>query len=127
METPDLNLVITALKTMCFLYVTGDSYSENWLAEWKYLYTLARETPNSGEFSFIPIPAKGDYSIWDFGILRITPGNYSDGQRQVITMLFYHGCPIASCIQAVISFDIKSETHAPFHMKKMKGELEGQK
>ncbi|XP_054031527.1 sushi domain-containing protein 2-like [Dryobates pubescens] len=66
---------------------TGDSYSENWLAEWKYLYTLARDIPNSGKFSFIPEPAKGDYSTWDFGILRITPRNYSDGQRQVVTIL----------------------------------------
>ncbi|KAK4813058.1 hypothetical protein QYF61_007560, partial [Mycteria americana] len=61
---------------------TGDSYSENWLAEWKYLYTLAREIPNTGKFSFIPVPAKGNYSTWDFGILRITPSSYSDGQRQ---------------------------------------------
>ncbi|XP_010718687.1 sushi domain-containing protein 2 [Meleagris gallopavo] len=62
---------------------TGDSYSENWLAEWKYLYTLAREAPNTGTFSFIPVPAEANYNTWDFGILRITPSTYSDGQRQV--------------------------------------------
>ncbi|RLV99861.1 hypothetical protein DV515_00009427 [Chloebia gouldiae] len=62
---------------------TGDSYSENWMAEWKYLYTLARETPNTGKYSFIPVPAKGNYSTWDYGILRIIPSNYFDGQRQV--------------------------------------------
>ncbi|XP_066834877.1 sushi domain-containing protein 2 isoform X3 [Anser cygnoides] len=59
---------------------TGDSYSENWFAKWEYLYTLARETPNTGTFSFIPVPAKANYSTWDFGILRITPSTYSDGQ-----------------------------------------------
>ncbi|XP_040540697.1 sushi domain-containing protein 2 isoform X1 [Gallus gallus] len=59
---------------------TGDSYSENWLAEWKYLYTLAREAPNTGTFSFIPVPAEANYNTWDFGILRITPSTYSDGQ-----------------------------------------------
>lgn len=63
--------------------MTGDSYSENWLAEWKYLYTLAREAPNTGTFSFIPAPAEANYNTWDFGILRITPSTYSDGQRQV--------------------------------------------
>ncbi|XP_072736384.1 sushi domain-containing protein 2 [Ciconia boyciana] len=62
---------------------TGDSYSENWLAEWKYLYTLAREIPNTGKFSFIPVPAKGNYSTWDFGILRIAPSSYSDGQSNI--------------------------------------------
>uniref|UniRef100_A0A8C9EMA2 Sushi domain containing 2 n=1 Tax=Pavo cristatus TaxID=9049 RepID=A0A8C9EMA2_PAVCR len=62
---------------------TGDSYSENWLAEWKYLYTLAREAPNTGTFSFTPVPAEANYNTWDFGILRITPSTYSDGQRQV--------------------------------------------
>ncbi|XP_065502105.1 kremen protein 1 isoform X1 [Caloenas nicobarica] len=62
---------------------TGDSYSENWLAEWKYLYTLAREIPNTGTFSFIPVPATGNYSTWDVGILRITPSSYSDGQSNI--------------------------------------------
>jgi len=66
-----------------FLYVTGDSYTENWWAEWKYLYTLAKEIPNTGTFSFIPVPAERNYSMWDFGVLRITPSSYSDGQRQV--------------------------------------------
>lgn len=86
-ETSNFNLVVIVHfqcpKTIFFLCVTGDSYSENWLAEWKYLYTLAREIPNTGIFSFIPVPAKGNYSTWDFGILRITPSSYSDGQRQV--------------------------------------------
>ncbi|XP_013227682.3 sushi domain-containing protein 2 [Columba livia] len=62
---------------------TGDSYSENWLAEWKYLYTLAREIPNTGTFSFIPVPATGNYSTWDVGILRIIPSSYSDGQSNI--------------------------------------------
>ncbi|XP_040504045.1 sushi domain-containing protein 2 isoform X2 [Gallus gallus] len=61
-------------------WLSGDSYSENWLAEWKYLYTLAREAPNTGTFSFIPVPAEANYNTWDFGILRITPSTYSDGQ-----------------------------------------------
>ncbi|KAM6340319.1 sushi domain-containing protein 2 [Alca torda] len=62
---------------------TGDSYSENWSAKWKYLYTLAKKIPNNGKFSFIPVPAEGSYSTWDFGILRITPSSYPDGQSNV--------------------------------------------
>ncbi|NXJ03679.1 SUSD2 protein, partial [Odontophorus gujanensis] len=68
---------------------TGDSYSENWLAEWKYLYTLAREVPNTGTFSFTPVPAEANYNTWDFGILRITPSTYSDGQRQIYLLSFF--------------------------------------
>ncbi|XP_043385087.1 kremen protein 1 isoform X7 [Chelonia mydas] len=62
---------------------TGESYSENWMAEWKYLYTLGKEEPNSGTFTFIPVPAKADYNTWDIGALRISPSNYSDGQSNV--------------------------------------------
>ncbi|EMP37206.1 Sushi domain-containing protein 2 [Chelonia mydas] len=68
---------------------TGESYSENWMAEWKYLYTLGKEEPNSGTFTFIPVPAKADYNTWDIGALRISPSNYSDGQRQTD-----YGCDI---------------------------------
>ncbi|XP_077044149.1 sushi domain-containing protein 2 isoform X2 [Agelaius phoeniceus] len=64
-------------------WLSGDSYSENWMAEWKYLYTLARETPNTGKYSFIPVPAEGNYSTWDYGILRIIPSNYFDGQSNI--------------------------------------------
>ncbi|XP_063272358.1 sushi domain-containing protein 2 [Prinia subflava] len=62
---------------------TGDSYSENWMAEWKYLYTLAREIPNTGKYSFVPVPAEGNYNTWDFGMLRIIPSKYSDGQSNI--------------------------------------------
>lgn len=77
------NCSFPASKTIFFLCLTGDSYSENWTAEWKYLYTLARGIPNTGTFSFIPVPAVGNYNTWDFGVLRIIPSNYFDGQRQV--------------------------------------------
>ncbi|NWH57177.1 SUSD2 protein, partial [Geococcyx californianus] len=68
---------------------TGESYSENWLAEWKYLYTLAKGIPNTGEFSFTPVPAEGIYSTWDFGMLRIISSSYSDGQRQLSGLFFW--------------------------------------
>lgn len=53
------------------------------MAEWKYLYTLGREEPNSGTFTFTPVPAQANYSSWEVGALRISPSRYSDGQRQV--------------------------------------------
>ncbi|XP_014109212.1 PREDICTED: sushi domain-containing protein 2 [Pseudopodoces humilis] len=65
---------------------TGDSYSENWMAEWKYLYTLAREIPNTGKYSFIPVPTEGNYSAWHFGILRIIPSKYFDGQSNILSI-----------------------------------------
>ncbi|KAJ7404334.1 hypothetical protein BTVI_72880 [Pitangus sulphuratus] len=52
----------TVSKTIFLLCLTGDSYSENWLAEWKYLYTLARAIPNTGKLTFTPVPAEGDYT-----------------------------------------------------------------
>ncbi|XP_025049397.1 sushi domain-containing protein 2-like [Alligator sinensis] len=44
---------------------TGQTYSETWMAEWKYLYTLGREEPNSGTFTFTPVPAQANYSSWE--------------------------------------------------------------
>ncbi|XP_014799450.1 PREDICTED: sushi domain-containing protein 2 [Calidris pugnax] len=77
LATPKVNIEVWGYQE------TGDSYSENWSAEWKYLYILAKEIPNSGNFSFLPVPAEEEYSTWDFGILRITPSNYSGGESNV--------------------------------------------
>ncbi|XP_025055727.1 sushi domain-containing protein 2-like [Alligator sinensis] len=62
---------------------TGQTYSETWMAEWKYLYTLGREKPNSGTFTFTPVPAQANYSSWEVGALRISPSRYSDGQSNI--------------------------------------------
>ncbi|XP_059569285.1 sushi domain-containing protein 2 [Alligator mississippiensis] len=62
---------------------TGQTYSETWMAEWKYLYTLGREEPNSGTFTFTPVPAQANYSSWEVGALRISPSRYSDGQSNI--------------------------------------------
>lgn len=49
-------------------------------AELSYLYSLGRNLPNTGVFSFIPEPSK-DYSGWELGNIRITASSKSDGAR----------------------------------------------
>uniref|UniRef100_A0A8D0H050 Sushi domain containing 2 n=1 Tax=Sphenodon punctatus TaxID=8508 RepID=A0A8D0H050_SPHPU len=65
---------------------TGKPYSDNWTAEWKYLYSLGKEAPNSGIFTFLPVPATAGFNTWDVGALRISPSNYSDGQSNVVSI-----------------------------------------
>ncbi|KAL8164764.1 UNVERIFIED_CONTAM: hypothetical protein K2H54_004196 [Gekko kuhli] len=57
-------------------------YSENWAAEWKPLYTLRKNFPNTGTFSFRPAPS-ALHSAWELGALRITSGSSSEGQSNV--------------------------------------------
>ncbi|XP_067295493.1 sushi domain-containing protein 2 isoform X3 [Pseudorasbora parva] len=62
---------------------TGEAYSANWEAEWKYLYTVGRDVPNSGVFSFTPQIAEKPYSLWDLGSMRVSPSSKQDGARDV--------------------------------------------
>ncbi|XP_077159428.1 sushi domain-containing protein 2 isoform X2 [Paroedura picta] len=61
---------------------TGEPYSENWAAEWKYLYTLTKNFPNTGTFSFLPAPS-ALHSAWELGVLRITSSGCLEGQSNV--------------------------------------------
>ncbi|XP_066483592.1 sushi domain-containing protein 2 [Tiliqua scincoides] len=61
---------------------TGTPYSENWEAEWKYLYSLSRDLPNTGTFTFLPVPS-AQYGAWELGALRISSNRYLDGQSNV--------------------------------------------
>ncbi|XP_053120715.1 sushi domain-containing protein 2 [Hemicordylus capensis] len=61
---------------------TGTPYSESWKAEWKYLYTLSKDAPNTGAFTFLPAPS-AQYSAWELGALRISSSKSSDGQSNV--------------------------------------------
>ncbi|XP_063159217.1 sushi domain-containing protein 2 isoform X2 [Candoia aspera] len=61
---------------------TGKPYSNNWAAEWKYLYTLKRNYPNTGQFTFLPVPS-AQYSGWEVGVLRISSNDSSEGQQNV--------------------------------------------
>ncbi|KAJ0057243.1 hypothetical protein NL108_002200, partial [Boleophthalmus pectinirostris] len=58
---------------------TGTAYTNDWEAEWKYLYTLSKGHSNSGSFSFVPQPAPQIFSNWEVGMLRISSSVYPDG------------------------------------------------
>ncbi|KAM3822634.1 sushi domain-containing protein 2 [Vipera latastei] len=61
---------------------TGEPYSENWAAEWKYLYSLERNHPNDGRFAFLPAPS-ARHGAWELGALRISAEGSSEGQPNV--------------------------------------------
>uniref|UniRef100_A0A8C9QAS4 Sushi domain containing 2 n=1 Tax=Spermophilus dauricus TaxID=99837 RepID=A0A8C9QAS4_SPEDA len=65
---------------------TGKPYSENWTAEWSYLYTLATNIPNSGFFTFTPKPASPDYQRWKVGALRIVDSKNYPGKKDVLAL-----------------------------------------
>ncbi|XP_073481569.1 sushi domain-containing protein 2 [Aquarana catesbeiana] len=62
---------------------SGNPYTESWTAAWKYLYTLVHNYTNNGSYTFIPHPALPEHSIYEFGSLRIVPGQHSNGERDV--------------------------------------------
>ncbi|KAM3867425.1 sushi domain-containing protein 2 [Diretmus argenteus] len=52
-------------------------------AEWTYLYSLARDLPNTGAFSFTPEPSTGPSSSWALGSIRVSASSKPDGARHV--------------------------------------------
>lgn len=64
-------------------FSTGEPYSESWQGEWRYLYSLTKDHPNSGSFKFLPKIAEGDFSRWELGALRVSSSNYLDGMWYV--------------------------------------------
>ncbi|CAJ1070565.1 sushi domain-containing protein 2-like [Xyrichtys novacula] len=62
---------------------TGEPYTDSWQGEWTYLYTLAKDQPNNGSFSFVPKPAEKEFSSWELGALRISSSKHPDGTRNV--------------------------------------------
>uniref|UniRef100_A0A4W6CR95 Sushi domain containing 2 n=1 Tax=Lates calcarifer TaxID=8187 RepID=A0A4W6CR95_LATCA len=62
---------------------TGEPYSDYWQGEWEYLYSLAKNQPNNGSFSFLPKPAANGFSSWELGSVRISPSTYPDGTWNV--------------------------------------------
>ncbi|XP_035291699.1 sushi domain-containing protein 2 isoform X1 [Anguilla anguilla] len=61
----------------------GEPYSSSWTPEWKYLYTLGRDLPNDGQFSFIPKPQEKPVSEWELGSVRVSSSSEPDGRRDV--------------------------------------------
>uniref|UniRef100_UPI0037E9540F sushi domain-containing protein 2-like n=1 Tax=Semicossyphus pulcher TaxID=241346 RepID=UPI0037E9540F len=62
---------------------TGEPYTDAWQAEWAYLYSLAKDQPNTGSFSFLPKPADNGFSSWELGSIRVSSSNYTDGMWNV--------------------------------------------
>ncbi|KAM9306624.1 sushi domain-containing protein 2-like [Pholidichthys leucotaenia] len=62
---------------------TGEPYTEQWHGEWQFLYSLGRDQPNNGSFSFSPKPAEGGYSSWELGSVRVSPNTDPDGAWNV--------------------------------------------
>ncbi|XP_072228345.1 sushi domain-containing protein 2-like [Leuresthes tenuis] len=62
---------------------TGKPYSEDWQGEWVYLYSLAKDHPNNGSFSFLPSPAENGSSSWELGSVRVSSSSYPDGKWNV--------------------------------------------
>nr|DBA23275.1 TPA: hypothetical protein GDO54_014205 [Pyxicephalus adspersus] len=62
---------------------SGEPYSEQWTAAWKYLYTLVHNYANKGSYTFTPSPAPPEHSAYEFGSLRIVPSQLGNGARDV--------------------------------------------
>ncbi|XP_071322895.1 sushi domain-containing protein 2-like [Trachinotus anak] len=62
---------------------TGEPYSDYWQGGWEYLYSLAKDQPNNGSFSFLPKPAENGFSSWELGSVRVSPSTYPDGMWNV--------------------------------------------
>ncbi|MBN3292280.1 SUSD2 protein, partial [Polypterus senegalus] len=60
----------------------GHPYSDNWIPEWKYLYSLGKDVPNNASFTFFPQPARVS-SEFEVGVLRLSPRNAEEGERDV--------------------------------------------
>ncbi|KAM9821157.1 LOW QUALITY PROTEIN: sushi domain-containing protein 2-like [Neosynchiropus ocellatus] len=57
---------------------TGQPYSDLWEGKWEYLYSLAKDQPNTGSFSFLPTPAPS-FQEWELGSVRVSPSGNMDG------------------------------------------------
>ncbi|XP_056393196.1 sushi domain-containing protein 2 [Hyla sarda] len=62
---------------------TGIPYEESWEAHWTYLYTLDLSYPNTGNFTFIPVPAQSPFDQWEVGMLRVSASNQKEGERNI--------------------------------------------
>ncbi|XP_006875012.1 PREDICTED: sushi domain-containing protein 2 [Chrysochloris asiatica] len=62
---------------------TGKPYSKEWTAKWSFLYTLATNVSNSGNFTFTPKPGSPDYQHWEVGALRILNSAHQAGKKDV--------------------------------------------
>lgn len=68
-------------------------------AEIRYLYSLGRNIPNTGDFSFLPEPRE-EFSLWELGNIRITASSKSEGER-------YNSAAISNFMQKKLKNGLK--------------------
>lgn len=73
--------VINMIKWWKIFFFPGKPYGTEWRAEWKYLYTLAKDHPNTGSFSFEPKPGQDGWSSWELGSVRVSSNVHQEGKR----------------------------------------------
>ncbi|KAM3610927.1 uncharacterized protein V6R79_010716 [Siganus canaliculatus] len=78
----EVNIELWGYRELSVRTEAETSKSSPLQAELSYLYSLGRNLPNTGVFSFIPEPSQ-DYSNWELGNIRITSSSHSDGARDV--------------------------------------------
>uniref|UniRef100_A0A3Q2ZGJ4 Sushi domain containing 2 n=1 Tax=Kryptolebias marmoratus TaxID=37003 RepID=A0A3Q2ZGJ4_KRYMA len=77
-ETEEVNVELWGYREVS----SSEAETSSLRAELSYLYSLGRNLPNSGVFSFNPEPRE-DFSEWELGNIRITAGSKSEGERNV--------------------------------------------
>lgn len=61
------------------LLTAGEPYSDQWSAEWRYLYSVGKNVSNTGAFSFVPQPKQAPLAQWHMGSMRVSPSAEPDG------------------------------------------------
>ena len=64
---------------------TGSGNTNHLIAEWTYLYSLGKNLPNSGVFSFLPKPTTKPLSDWEVGSIHVRSASHADGARYNLT------------------------------------------
>ncbi|XP_070689494.1 sushi domain-containing protein 2 [Pempheris klunzingeri] len=78
----EVNIELWGYRELSRSTEAGTNRSSSLRAELSYLYSLVRNLPNTGTFSFTPEPSE-DYSEWELGNIRITASSKTDGARDV--------------------------------------------
>lgn len=87
------HMAINWEKTLNFgkCFSVGTPYSPTWQGKWEYLYSLSKDQPNNGFFSFSPKPADS-FSSWEIGSVRVSSSSYTDGMPYVQTLPIIYEC-----------------------------------
>lgn len=79
--------VFTSADVLLLLLTAGEPYSDQWGAEWKYLYSVGRNVTNNGAFSFVPKRSEMPLAKWHMGSMRVSPSTKPDGTWYDLTLV----------------------------------------